>query len=244
MNKMKKKQYQGFLMGMVLASAVYANVILFTSAETGPERVLVQSSVAPEYIERSIPIVAVNMDNVGTTGQVNVKLIPGENNVLVETNPFLEPDLQYSTNMAVAVAQSVSKTSAADHDFVVSYDIDSDVVGGGSAGAATALAAIAVLEDKEIQSGVAITGTISPDGRIGPVGGIVAKARAIADSGHHTFLVPEGQSKFTVMERQFGNMFETRVVRQEIDLVKEVEKYGLEIIEVSNLEEAAELMLV
>ena len=39
-------------------------------------------------VKRSIPIVAVSSDGKGVVGNLTVRLIPGNNNVLINTNPF------------------------------------------------------------------------------------------------------------------------------------------------------------
>jgi PDZ domain-containing protein len=64
---------------------------------------------------------------------------------------------------------------------------------GPSAGAAMTVGFIAVLKGESIQRGVAITGTIESNGRIGPVGGIADKVRAAAREGYRTVLIPQGQ---------------------------------------------------
>jgi PDZ domain-containing protein len=64
---------------------------------------------------------------------------------------------------------------------------------GPSAGAAMAVGFIAVLKGERIQRGVAMTGTIEPGGRIGPVGSIPDKIRAAAREGYRTILIPTGQ---------------------------------------------------
>jgi len=64
---------------------------------------------------------------------------------------------------------------------------------GPSAGAAMTVGFLAVLKGDHIQRGVAVTGTIEPDGRIGSVGAIPDKIRAAAREGYRTILVPQGQ---------------------------------------------------
>ena len=64
---------------------------------------------------------------------------------------------------------------------------------GPSAGAAMTVGFLAVLKGDYIQRGVAVTGTIEPDGRIGSVGAIPDKIRAAAREGYRTILVPQGQ---------------------------------------------------
>jgi len=44
-----------------------------------------------------------------------------------------------------------------------------------------------------MKSDIAFTGTINPDGSIGPVGGIQYKLEAVAKDGKKTFLIPIGQ---------------------------------------------------
>nr|MBI3614293.1 hypothetical protein [Nitrospirota bacterium] len=64
---------------------------------------------------------------------------------------------------------------------------------GPSAGAAMAIGFLAVLRGDPIIRGVALTGTLQPEGRIGPVGAIPDKVRAAAREGYRTILIPQGQ---------------------------------------------------
>lgn len=65
-------------------------------------------------------------------------------------------------------------------------------VGGPSAGLVLAIAVVDVLKPGEQTGGrdVAGTGTIRPDGTVGPIGGIRHKIQAAADEGSTEFLVP------------------------------------------------------
>ncbi|TAJ26713.1 MAG: hypothetical protein EPO64_06080 [Nitrospirae bacterium] len=64
---------------------------------------------------------------------------------------------------------------------------------GPSAGAAMAVGFIAVFKGDTVRRGVALTGTLEPSGRIGPVGAIPDKIRAAAREGYRTVLIPQGQ---------------------------------------------------
>jgi hypothetical protein len=64
---------------------------------------------------------------------------------------------------------------------------------GPSAGAVMTVGFLAVLRGEAIQRGIAMTGTIEPGGRVGPVGGIPDKIRAAAREGYRTVLIPQGQ---------------------------------------------------
>ena len=255
-----------FVAGIVFASSIYAHLLLFTNILSGQvcpqERETAnrpagqnpsQENERTEIVTRTVPVVAVSSrEEKGIIGNLTLKLIPGNANVLIDTNPFLETDLQYSANIAVTVAKLRSKKYASNKDFILSYDIGSDVIGGGSAGAATAIVTIAALKGKQIREGTAITGTINHDGSIGRVGGILEKAKALADAGYNTFLVPKGQTKVkyyekVVEEEPFGfgfKLLNTRYVPRIIDIADEVKKeWGLEVKEVSTIDEAVSLMI-
>lgn len=77
-------------------------------------------------------------------------------------------------------------------DFPFKVDIDSGQIGGPSAGLAFTLAVLDVLTPGEMTGGVPIaaTGTIEPDGSVGPVGGVAQKTIAVERSGAKLFLVP------------------------------------------------------
>ena len=77
-----------------------------------------------------------------------------------------------------------------DLPFVV--NVDSAGIGGPSAGLAFTLGILDALRPGELTGGrgVAVTGTISLDGTVGPVGGVVQKTAAVRSAGIGLFLVP------------------------------------------------------
>ncbi len=235
-----------FVLGVLVASSFF----LFRFELPQPEKV-VMAPFTPRTVK--VPIVAVrDLTDEGVLGSLTVKLVPGKSDVLIDTNPFLSPDLQYSANLAVQMAKKIYGKPANNIDFVLTYNLNATVIGGGSAGAATTLAILAALEGKHIKPGVAITGTINPDGTIGRVGGILEKARAVADAGYKVFLIPKSQTRFTYYEKviepihkgfwfQFNNV---RYVPKTIDLTKVMEEqWGLKVIGVSTIGEAEKYML-
>lgn len=72
-------------------------------------------------------------------------------------------------------------------------EIDSGNIGGPSAGLAFTLTILDLLTEGELTGGnnVAVTGTILPDGTVGPVGGVGQKAAAAHEAGAVAFIVPE-----------------------------------------------------
>jgi PDZ domain-containing protein len=100
--------------------------------------------------------------------------------------------------MAQAFAYAVERTPSVQHSGTVSVQgVTYQPTGsdGPSAGAAMAVGFIALFKGDSIQRGIALTGTIEPEGRIGPVGSIPDKIRAAVREGYRTVLVPSGQMR-------------------------------------------------
>lgn len=118
-----------------------------------------------------------------------------------------------------AFAYAVERTATLRHSGTISVfghayrPANSD---GPSAGAAMAVGFIAALKGDRLQRGIAMTGTLEPGGRIGPVGSIPDKMRAAAREGYRTILVPSGQI--------YGPNWNLNHVAMELNvIVKEVE---------------------
>ncbi len=90
----------------------------------------------------------------------------------------------------IGIADVVVRSSDVDLPFDLS--IDSGTIGGPSAGLAFTLTIIDILTEGELTGGhsVAVTGTISPAGSVGNVGGVGQKAAAAHDEGADLFIVP------------------------------------------------------
>lgn len=78
------------------------------------------------------------------------------------------------------------------YDFPVAVHINSDNIGGPSAGLAFTLGIVDSLTGGQLTGGhvVAATGTIHPDGTVGDVGGVAQKTVAVERAGATLFLVP------------------------------------------------------
>jgi predicted S18 family serine protease len=194
-------------------------------------------------------IVAVRSDTrSGVVGTVHIELKEGTGNVLVNTNPFVEPTTQYSVREAVAVAENYTNVNISHNDIIISFDINGTLIGGPSAGAATTVATIAAMEGTQVKQDVAITGTIEEGGYIGQVGAVFDKAVVAEKNGITLFLVPSGQKKVIYYEQQveerdiFGFSF-TRVyyTPKEIDLDEYMEG-KMQVREVATIDEAVAYM--
>lgn len=199
----------------------------------------------------SVPIVAVTSAGKGVLNRGDVEIRSGQGRVLIDTNPFVEPDTQQSLEIAKSVAEKYTRMSLRSMDAIYSVSrTDAKLVGGPSAGAAFTVATIAAIEGKKIRDDAAITGTISPDGTIGQIGGVVEKLTAAAENGKRLFLVPRGQGTATYYEqrvqreqRGFITIERINYVPKTLDLNAFAQQWETEVREVGTIAEAVGLMV-
>ncbi|HJT19519.1 MAG TPA: S16 family serine protease [Nitrospira sp.] len=127
-----------------------------------------------------------------------------------------------------AVKAALRELAVDGRDWVVtvknrSYNAVTD---GASASGAVAVGIVAAWRGETPRPGVAMTGQISPDGRILPVGNVPQKVEAAAGERFKTVLVPSGQ-----------------MYTEEWDLTALAGKLGVTIIEVRTLDEAYRAMV-
>ncbi|RLI98444.1 MAG: hypothetical protein DRP00_01925 [Candidatus Aenigmatarchaeota archaeon] len=197
----------------------------------------------------SLKIPAVDNKGNGVVTTLKVEAKPGEGRTLVNIDQLLFwIDTQHSIRLAKRVAENVTGIDLSHVDLVYAIETNASIIEGPSAGAAITVATIAAIENRTINESVMMTGTINHDGTIGPVGGIVAKAKAAKDVGAKLFLVPEGQAVQTYYEpeqhcEKFGfiTYCTTEYKPKKIDVGKEV---GIEVKEVSTIQEALKYFLL
>lgn len=207
---------------------------------------IVSTNITFHGVSMNVP--AVDSEGNGVTTILMVESKPGRGGTLVDVDQLLFwVDTQNSIRIAKKVAQEYTKLDLSNIDLIYSIETNASVIGGPSAGAALTVATIAVLENKTLNPNVMITGTINSDGRIGPVGEIVAKAKASKDIGATIFLVPKGQAVQTYYRpeercEKFGlvTYCTTEYKAEKIDVSKDV---GIEVKEVSDIEEALKYFL-
>lgn len=215
---------------------------------------------APDFTEETFEgtrnaetyIAAVSSQGDGAIGKAKARISPGDGSLLLNTDPFIETDTQLSARTAKAVAEEFTGEDLSSKDITYSFELDGSFVGEPSAGAAMTIATIAAIEDKPVDEKTAVTGTITREGRIGRVGGILEKAEAAGRRGLENFYVPEDQASITYYERQVveeevapGLITENvEYVPQEFSVNRYTERrYNMSTEEVSDIEELAEEMV-
>ncbi len=169
----------------------------------------------------------------GVLANLTVIKKPGHGNVFISTNPLTKVDTQASARLARDIACETLNVDCSNYDFYYLINSESPLVGGPSAGAAMTVATMCEIENITPYSDVLITGTITPYGDIGPVGGIYEKMIA-ASKVAKIFLIPEGEGQIV------KNLNNSNVT---IDLNEYAEKnYGMKVIEVNNIYDAFKYM--
>ncbi|MEM2934721.1 MAG: S16 family serine protease [Methanocellales archaeon] len=245
-----------FLLGVLIAPYIYGSQEqeITPQIATPTPHITNYSPLSPnETLVATGNIVAVrSSDNNGTLGKVIVEIKKeGRGRVLINTNPFVEPDTQYSAETAIQVAQNLTGKSLADLDVIISFQIEGRLIGGPSAGAAIAATAVAAIEGKQVRQDAVITGTIEEDGSIGQVGGIFEKAFAAFENNATLFLIPKGQShtfrrEMHTEEKRIGGFIYiySYEVLKPVNLIEYAkEQWNMEVKEVSNIREAVSYLI-
>ena len=120
----------------------------------------------------------------------------------------------------------VSLEDRPSYEFPVKVDIDSGEVGGPSAGLAFTLAILDRLTPGSLTGNepVAVTGTISLDGSVGPVGGVTQKTEAAIDAGAKLLLVPPDE--FADARKAARGRLEVRQATSLDDALKALGEFG------------------
>ncbi len=193
---------------------------------------LLSGASAQLLASSSIPIAGIREVDDGEQGSVanlTVEVHNGSGRVFLDTLPLTEVDTQASARLARDVACAALLLDCSYYDFFYIIRSQTPMIGGPSAGSAIAVVTMSALSNKSIKRGVAMSGTINPDGTIGPVGSIVKKAEVVHELGFDVFVVPPHQGVYDDSLNQLNLSDYAR------------ENWNLSIIEAEDVEYAFEL---
>jgi predicted S18 family serine protease len=179
----------------------------------------------------------------GSIMNISVEIEPGKGRVLVQTKPLMGVVFQGAANTAVAVAGNKTGFDLSKSDVIFSIDSGNQIseVDGPSAGALMTLLAISAIEKRPINETLTLTGTITADGHVGAIGGVIEKATAAKENGKTLFLIPmENQlisppSSGTAVSRIF---VPAQPVQQQVSAKDYVEKnIGIQVSYVNTIDD-------
>jgi uncharacterized protein len=186
---------------VALVALVVAPVVALAALVAAPAASAVTLEASETVRVHALAVAQTDRGFVGALAAVEARVFAdGSGGVFVDTRPLSETDMQASARLAARVAAGTLGLAWDEYDHQIVMRSASAVIGGPSAGGVMALALTVALQNLaepqdawELDARVAATGTINPDGTIGPVGGIPAKAEAAARAGITHFLYPAGQ---------------------------------------------------
>lgn len=161
------------------------------------------------YLSSRSLIIPVTSDEKGAQLlRLNLKSVASEDggHLFVEAGQteFLESFLA-GARRGVQAAETYLGHPIRQQDLILSVDAqgqDGKLLTGYSAGAAVGVMTVALISDRKIKDKIAITGTISSEGEIGPVGGLDDKIKAAKERGFTLLLPTGGGNKKPNKERQ------------------------------------------
>src|SRR3989344_6440858 len=234
-----------FLLGILITSIVFYESNFFDK-----DKIIVKE-ISAEILKGESEIVAVNNQGNGLIGNVNVEISDGDGKILINTNPFVEPDTQYSAITAVKVAENFTNVNLDNKNIIFDFGIglkgnETGLIGGPSAGVAMTIATIAAIEGKIPKKSIVMTGTILPDGKIGWIGGIIEKGQAAVDLGKQKFLIPKGQDDIKYYEKQVTKkylknsiIYTTKYIPKELNVIDYFNEKFLSVKEVETINDVA-----
>jgi len=163
----------------------------------------------------------------GVIVDLNLEVLPGKERVFLETFPLTKIATQVSMRFAQQIACSEFDVDCSDKDFFFTIEAMPGIVGGPSAGAASAVLASALIKGFPVRKDVAISGTINSGGVIGLVGGLDFKIKAAAENNISIVLIPQG-SRHYVSDKN------------NIDLIELGDSLGIKVVEIATLDDAFE----
>ena len=191
-----------FAVAYLLGGFMYSQTVyVYEKTVEGPEPQITYEPYSfnvtknPDMTSATVIVPAVDQDGNGVATLLHVQVVPGSGKALVNIDKLLFwVDTQNSIRTARSVAENVMGIDLSQSDLVYTITANASVVEGPSAGAALTVATIAALQNKAVKHNVMMTGTISHDGIVGPVGHVLEKAMAAKSIGAGIFLVPPTQS--------------------------------------------------
>lgn len=177
----------------------------------------------------ALKVFAVAPDGTALAAELQLKIATGTGKVWSSVSgPLVGTATQSTEKIAVKVAQNYFP-DAKKYDYFFSIESNASVVDGPSAGSAMALLVVSALQEKPLPDYVALTGTITNTGEVGPVGGVFEKAHEASKNGIKLFMIPAGEAR-QVVKLEDGV--------QNVDLPEyALKEWGMKVVETATLDD-------
>jgi len=187
------------------------------------------ASVIAEPLEKEeMLIFAVTPEGKGTTATLELEISDGSGEVWSRIESLVGISTQNTQKTVVTLAKSYSQ-DVSDYDYKFSIKSDAQIVDGPSAGLPMGLLTISMVQGKHLPSYVSATGTISTQGTIGKVGGILEKTREASTQGIKLFLIPKSEIEAVVKDGEVKKVNLSEYAYKE---------WGIKVVGVDTLDDA------
>lgn len=226
----------GFDVEITAGDVIVQDLVCITVADDGTCEETLPAGEQIEPADRIIEADGVILESVDDLSAVLADKEPGDTVVLLIDRPGdgeLTETVELSASPDDPTRTIIGFTPFDTRAIILPFkvDIETNNIGGPSAGLAFTLALIDELSPGELTGArsIAVTGTISLDGSVGAIGGLAQKVSAVHQNGVDVFLVPASQAEFDDPER--------------LQRLEDAGKGEVEIIPVATLDEALEVLV-
>lgn len=248
----KQEYYLIGVFAVVLAFAVGISIgfYIYDDGSSRVDRTGVDDFSDMNLNKSVVYIPGVDNSGRGIAAVLETNVREGSGFVLVNINDLTAgSSTQESARVAAGAAKDYLNISDENSiDVIYNIKTEAGAIDGPSAGAAMAISLISLLENKDLDDSVSITGYVNERGFIGPSSGIEQKASALAERDIETLLVSDQVN----LQREFVREESCEIVNGldgreycEVNYVSEgeIEISGINVVQVSDLGEALEYFL-
>ncbi len=194
--------------------------------------------------EANMYVFAVSDTGEGVPAVLTVDVSPGSGDIDISiSGSTVGEETQLSVRRAVEAATTLAGVDKDKYDYRIRIDAPAAHIDGPSAGLPIALCIYAALKGMDVPDYVGATGDISPDGYVGPVGGIFYKVQAAADVNVQIFLIPYGERNTLGVAEEEISPGVVHPVEKYVDIVQYAyEHWGIKVYEVRTLRDAVSIV--
>lgn len=143
-------------------------------------------------VSLDLDLPAVSSENYGSLVNVNITIEKGDGKIYFSIPPYTGVSYQESFMNALFFVESKKAGFSKENNFFVDFEGEkTSSVEGASGGVATSIILNALADNKKINSDIIVTGEITKEGEILPVGGIPEKLIASFFSNKSMFFIPD-----------------------------------------------------
>ncbi len=204
---MKLVKFFAILVSVILFETFFIVGVRFTQPEQQIKYVYLQEQ-GPQVVQkiikcpfnesgRTVTVFGVGVHDDNKTGElidIHLTLKPGEGRIYFDTtNHAFGSSIQDSIPLVIYNVEKETNTSLRNEDVFIRLDSISHDIDGSSASATMAIGLIALLENKNINKSIVLTGTLTKTGKILKIDGLDVKIKVAEQKGVEEILIPSSQ---------------------------------------------------